>query len=121
MNMQSPETMEPDSSRSYVLRYFSEETKREEYIPVKTFNISKYQCGLKAGEYVKLKTDLALYEADEVFEVLSGAEEDPSCLWLRDFAGEHMSWDDESGIFEFFERIDSAEKVISRRNDKEKI
>lgn len=110
MAMQESQIPGPDSSRSYVLGYFSEETNREEYIPVKTFNINEYQCGLKAGEYIKLKTDLALYKADEIFEVLTGAEEDPSCLWLKDSAGEHTSWDDESGIFEFFERIEHAKK-----------
>jgi hypothetical protein len=110
MDTQESKTMEPDSSRSYVLGCFSEETDQEEYIPVTTFNINEYQCGLKAGEYIKLKTDLAFYKADEIFQVLTGAEEDPSCLWLKDSAGEHTSWDDEFGIFEFFERIESAER-----------
>jgi len=97
--------MSDSSSRNYVIRFQPEGKTEEEYKSVSTFNIERYKCGLIAGDYIRLKTDMDSYQAGEIFCVLSGAQEDPTCLWVRDKKGEDIECDDEPGIFEYFEKV----------------
>ena len=83
-------------------------------VTVDTFDVLTYECGLKAGESVKLKDALPVEDANgqvvreipkgAVWTVLSGSSQDPGCLWLAEPGGEAHSWDDDSAIFEVFDR-----------------
>jgi hypothetical protein len=98
---------EPDpSDRAYILRFRPEGAEADEYLPVATFTITSYRCGLHAGERIRLKEDAAVYRAGEILTVLTGAEEDPYCLWTLDATGRTCSWDDKPEIFDLFERVD---------------
>ncbi len=101
--------------REYILR-IGDESGGDRYVPVTEFNIQQYSCGLRAGDLVRLRNDLPrldedgnptgkVYAAGEVWRVLSGAEADPTALWLRQADGQLHAWDDDPSIFETFERI----------------
>ena len=86
----------------------------DEYITVSTFDITQYQCGLRAGDRLRLKRDLpilneegnptdALHKAGEIWTVLSGSSRDPEALWLRQADGNLHAWDDNTSIFDQFE------------------
>ncbi len=105
-----------NENREYVLRFRPEGTSEDEYIPITEFNISEYKCGLKAGDRVVLKIDLPIYDEEgessdrvyksgEIWTVLTGAEKDPTALWLRQEDGCLHSWDDDASIFDTFELI----------------
>lgn len=106
--------------RAYVLRMakgasFSDD---DEYIPVVTFTIQEYRCGLRAGDQLRLKDDLPVTDANgalqrtipagSLWTVLTGAVEDPGCLWLEEPGGKPHAWDDDPEIFLTFERIAGA-------------
>ncbi len=102
-----------DDDREYVLRVKGARGK-ESYITIKEFSITYYSCGLKAGDRIRLKEDLPIYDSEgistgtvypsgEIWTVLTGAKEDPSCLWLRQADGKLHSWDDDPTIFDTFE------------------
>ena len=102
-----------EEDRSYVLRFRPTGASEDEYIPITEFNIMEYQCGLKAGDRVELIVDFPVYEEDgsevtrihrkgEIWTVLTGADDDPSVLWLRQPDGELHSFDDDLAIFEIF-------------------
>lgn len=103
--------------RAYVLRVakgasFSDD---DEYIPVVTFTIHEYRCGLRAGDKLRLKDDLVVTDADgaqqrtipggSIWTVLTGAVEDPGCLWLEEPSGSLHSWGDDPETFLTFERV----------------
>ncbi len=114
-----------DNDRAYVLRYRLEGSQEDECISVSTFDITEYECGLKAGDKVRLRTDLkvldddeqetgCVYKAGEVWTVLTGSSQDPETLWLRQADGELHSWDDDYSIFEQFERVkETGSGVVS--------
>src|SRR5688572_1960464 len=103
--------------RGYVLRRAkgAEFGDDDEFIPVCTFTIQQYRCGLRAGEHLRLIRDLNIKDghgvvariipAGTIWEVLTGAIEDPDSLWLEQPDGELHSWDDDESVFETFERF----------------
>jgi len=101
--------------RTYLIRVMDSEGESE-YFPVTEFNIERYQCGLVAGDKLRLKHDIIVrdaegeptgdvHEAGGIWEVLTGAEADPEVLWLKQPDGEYHSWDDDPTVFEMFERV----------------
>ncbi len=54
------------SERAYILRIAKGEQfgEGDEYVPVTTFTIEQYQCGLRAGDQVRLKHDFPIENAD---------------------------------------------------------
>lgn len=85
----------------------------DEFVPVSTFTIEQYQCGLRAGERVRLRRDYIApdgerFEVGTVWEVLTGAVEDPECLWLERPDGQLQEFDDEHSIFDWFEQKRAA-------------
>ena len=104
-------------SRGYVLRRAkgAEFGDDDEFIPVCTFTIERYRCGLRAGDHLRLIRDLQVEDgegavarvipAGTIWEVLNGAIEDPDALWLEQPDGELHSWDDDLSIFDTFERF----------------
>jgi hypothetical protein len=79
------------------------------------YPVKQYECGLVAGQKVKLLKELktrdhekkvkSVNKAGEIWEVLAGADESPRVVWLRQPDGQRHTWDDSSSIFEFFEPI----------------
>lgn len=102
----------PPPSRGYIIRV--ENDGMVEMITVDTFDVLTYDCGLKAGDKLKLKMPIPLEDErgkvvrtipkDSVWTVLSGSSQDPGCLWLEEPGGDAHSWDDDQGIFQVFGR-----------------
>ena len=85
------------------------------HIPTEHNRITHYQCGLVAGQRVRLKKDIVVtcagvptgtvHRAGEVWIVLTGVDSDP-VLWLQQLDGERSTWDDDAtSVYEWFERI----------------
>ena len=86
------------------------------HIPSDDNRITHYQCGLVAGQRVRLKNYLVITSDDgptgevrpagEVWTVLTGITSDP-VLWFRQADGERCTWDDEAAsVDEWFERLE---------------
>ncbi len=90
--------------------------KEDDYIAVSTFSVTDYKCGLRSGDKLCLRQDLPIKDENgqrdrvvpggSIWTVLTGAIEDPSCVWLQEPDGEVHAWDDDQSIFETFERIE---------------
>lgn len=83
---------------------------------VDSYPISEYECGVKAGDRVRLRKDLVIHDhrskrtgevknAGEIWTVIQGAGEPPVVLWLREPDGSPHTWDDDAGFWEWFERV----------------
>ncbi len=103
-----------NNPRGYVLRIAKGDTftDDDEFVPVCTFTVVEYRCGLRAGENLRLiqefiAPDGGHFSIGTVWKVLSGAVEDPGCLWLADPGGEEYSWYDNDRIFDTFERYET--------------
>jgi hypothetical protein len=81
------------------------------------YPITEYKCGARAGDRVKLLKDIVvrdhknkptgkIHRSGEIWEVLSGSQEPPIVLWLRQPDGIRHTWDDDAGFWEWFERTD---------------
>ena len=82
------------------------------------FSIATYECGAKAGEYIRLKKDLPItqgsnrvqvgvYKQGRTAVVLKGSKDSPLVLWCRWLDdGENFTWDDEPEFFDWFEVVD---------------
>lgn len=91
-----------------------------EFKLVGEYDIDAYQCGLKAGDRVRLRRELTIrdqtgqtsevHPSSEIWTVLRGSSHDPSVVWLRQANGKRHTWDDTEEIFEWFERIDSHDE-----------
>ncbi len=99
--------------RNYIL-HVRNESGESAYIPIHEFNLKNYNCGLCAEDKVRLRKDIPIfddegnltgkvYPAGEVWEVLTGSEQDPKALWLRQPNGDLHAWDDDPSIFDTFE------------------
>jgi hypothetical protein len=78
--------------------------------------VSKYKCGLKAGDFVRLKKDVVvrnhknrptgkIHHAGEIWDVVKGSKEKPIVVWLRQPDGKLHTWDDNNSIFDWFELV----------------
>jgi hypothetical protein len=85
------------------------------HIPTEENRITHYQCGLVAGDRVRLKKDLVItcegvptgkvHRAGEEWAVLPGITSDP-VLWFRRPDGERHTWDDDAkSVEEWFEKL----------------
>ena len=86
------------------------------HVPDESNRITKYKCGLVAGQRVRLKKDLVvtthagkptgeIHRKGEEWVILAGITTDP-VLWFRQADGERCTWDDDaSSVEEWFERI----------------
>jgi len=103
-------------------------TRKPQWRYIERYDVKQYQCGLRAGEYVRLRRDLPLYDwvgratgnvysAGLVWRVLPGAAEDPGVVFLLRPDGERHVWDDEQAIFEWFERVGTAGEPVDRLRD----
>ena len=90
--------------RAYILRIQRDGEDSDDYIPVVTFTITTYKCGLRAGDRLLLLRDTEEYKAGGIFTVLTGAEEDPCCLWTLDPDRKTCEWEDEFSIYDLFEK-----------------
>jgi hypothetical protein len=79
--------------------------------------VSKYKCGLKSGNFVRLKKDIVvkdhkrkptgkIYPAGEIWKVVNGSKEKPIVVWFRQADGKFHTWDDDKSIFDWFELIE---------------
>jgi hypothetical protein len=91
--------------------------KKHEWKLIYNYDVTNYQCGLEAGDVVRLKKDLhtsrgdgtptGIYPAGQIWRVLSGASEDPGVVWFRRPDGDRHTWDDDaSSVFEWFEKVE---------------
>jgi len=91
--------------------------KTPEWKYIDTYDLLEYRCGLRAGDYVRLRRDLAItdweghptgkvYPAGQVWKVLPGASEDPGVVFLLQSDHERCTWDDTQSIYEMFELIE---------------
>ena len=81
--------------------------------------LTEYQCGAKAGDLVRLRSDIVcrwastnkptgvVHKAGEIWRVLASSPEDP-VIWLLQENGERCSWDDDESFWEQFERVEDA-------------
>jgi hypothetical protein len=78
--------------------------------------VSKYKCGLKSGDFVRLKKDIAVkdhrgkptgevHRAGEIWKVIKGSKEKPVVLWMRQADGKLHTWDDDENFFKWFELV----------------
>ena len=85
------------------------------HVPDESNRITRYKCGLVAGQRVRLKKDLLItcrgvptgkvYRAGEEWVVLIGITTDP-VVWFRQADGERHTWNDDlASVDEWFERI----------------
>lgn len=86
------------------------------HVPTESNRITRYRCGLAAGQRVRLKKELvithhngaptgAVHPCGEEWTVLPGISTDP-VLWLRQPNGERCTWDDDvASVDEWFEKI----------------
>ena|SRR5215216_8310 len=89
---------------------------KSEWKLISDYPITKYQCGIRAGERVRLRQELVVrddrgeptrvHRAGDIWTVLSGAAEQPGVIWLRQPNGERHTWDDGDIFWTSFERID---------------
>lgn len=104
-----------NGDRAYVLRRKNRDG-ADEYLPITTFTVQTYRCGLRAGDRLRLRHPLPGYDADglptgeghavgEVWTVLTGSPDDPEALWLRQSDGELHSWSNDDSILEHFDKL----------------
>ena len=103
-----------DDDRAYVLRRRNKDGV-DEYLPVNTFTVQTYRCGLRAGDQLRLRHLLPHHDDSgprgsarkpgEIWTVLTGSSDDPEALWLREPDGTLHSWSDDDSIFESFEKL----------------
>jgi hypothetical protein len=90
--------------------------RKPEWKLVTDFSVAEYRCGLRAGNHIRLKSDIvvkdvkrratgAVHKAGEVWTVLSGAKDDPGVLRLQQADGKPHFWDDDMTVFDKFDRI----------------
>jgi hypothetical protein len=83
---------------------------------VTEYPITNYQCGVCAGDQVRLRQDIVVsefdntptgevYRAGEVWTVLRGAVEQPSVIWLSQPNGQTHTWSDDADFFANFELL----------------
>jgi hypothetical protein len=83
---------------------------------IESYPVKKYNCGLAAGQKVRLIKDIIVKDhsgdptgltpkVGEIWEVISGASELPIDVWLRQPDGKRHTWDDDASIFEYFEVV----------------
>ena len=89
---------------------------KEEWRFVNQYPIENYKCGLKAGDNVRLRHDIIIkdhkgkptgkiYPKGEIWNILTGAKEEPMVVWLLQADGNRHTWDDDESIFETFEVV----------------
>jgi len=103
----NPEDELPLKDRAYILRFRREGATVDEFMPVVTFTITTYKCGLRTGDRLRLLKNTGKYKAGDYFSVLTGAEEEPTCLWTLDPARKTSAWDDDFSIYDMFEKLES--------------
>ncbi len=101
-------------NRGYVLRIAKGDgfTDDDEFVAVVTFTVEQDDCGLRAGEKLRLRQNYRAWDGRDFalgscWEVLTGAVEDPGTIWLDPSDGELLEFDDDPGIFDLFVRDDS--------------
>jgi hypothetical protein len=103
-----------DDDRAYVVRRRNKDG-IDEYLPIDTFTVHTYRCGLTAGDQLRLRHPLPrqndsgltveAHNPGEIWTVLTGSLDDPAALWLRQPDGTLHSWSDDDSIFESFEKL----------------
>ncbi len=97
------------------IRMSSKKQKSEEWKLVTSYSVETYHCGLKAGDMVKLKSDLEItcegklvrvHKAGQIWKVLHGAVDDPGTIWFLRPDGERHTWTDDQSVFEYLERVE---------------
>lgn len=89
---------------------------KPEWKLVTEYPITDYQCGIRAGERVRLRKDIVqrdhrakptgvVHRAGEIWTVLSGSAEPPVDVWLRQADGERHTWSDDDDFWIWFERV----------------
>ncbi len=87
---------------------------------VSEYGLHQYANGLKRGNRVRLLKELVIryysgqptgevHGAGEVWTVLSGVEDEPDVVWLRDPNGDSHTWDLDD-FFEWFQIIDKSDE-----------
>jgi len=100
----------------------AKKAKKPEWKLIDTFDVMEYRCGLRAGDYVRLRRDLAItdstgkptgvvYPAGQVWGVLRGASDDPGVVFLLQADCERCTWDDNQSIYDMFELIERKNKT----------
>src|SRR4029450_6516256 len=98
-----------NDDRRYVLRRKKKDGV-DEYLPIHTFTVETYRCGLTAGDRLRLRRPLPsrddsgapsgeAHKPGDVWTGLTGSADDPEALWLRQPDGKMHSWSDDDSIF----------------------
>lgn len=97
--------------------------KKPEWKLVFRGELTEYKCGAKAGDVVRLRSDIVcrwaatgkptgvVYKAGECWRVLASSPEDP-VIWLLQADGKEHSWDDNESFWDQFERVEGAGRGV---------
>lgn len=99
--------------------------KKPDWKYIDRYDVLEYRCGLRAGDYVRLRRDLVIrdsqgnptgeiHNAGEIWQVLPGASEDPQVVFLLQPDGQRHTWDDDPSIYEWFEKVNPSEGNVSQ-------
>jgi hypothetical protein len=83
---------------------------------VEAYPITKYRCGARAGDLVRLRRKLVIrdvlnrptgkvFAKGTIWSVTRGAKEEPRVLWLRDPDGHAATWDNSEKFWKWFEKV----------------
>jgi hypothetical protein len=82
---------------------------------VTEYPIAEYQCGIRAGDRVRLRRELVVrdqhgepirvHPVGEIWSVLNGSAEPPVDIWLRQPDGERHTWKDDDDFWTWFEKV----------------
>lgn len=92
---------------------------------VNNYPLTKYNCGLNAGDLVELVRSIVIKDTNskptgvrhlkgEIWNVLPGSKQDPGIVWLRQADGDTHTWDDDETIFHTFKKIKRGPKNSGR-------
>jgi hypothetical protein len=91
------------------------ESSKPKWKLVTDFPVTKYRCGVVAGDEVRLRKELVVrdhrgktvgvHRAGEIWIVLSGSAEPPVDVWLGRPDGERHTWTDDDDFWNWFEKV----------------
>jgi tetratricopeptide (TPR) repeat protein len=110
----------------------TDEETGDKFILVDEYPVTRYKCGLKAGDQVRLKKDLVGFDhkyrptgkvdaKGQIWTVLKGSIVNGNVdMWFRKADGELISWDDDrESVATWFELTTRANKRSAIRGQKE--
>lgn len=98
------------------MRKSRDSQRRPKWTFVDTFDVALYQCGLRSGDLLRLRSDFPvtdpngistgkIHYAGEALKVLPGSSMSPGIIFLLQADGKECTWPDTSDVFDMFEAV----------------